>query len=264
MQNLKNNFQRQNKKMEEHEHKEQRKDSDIIQISKLTVWKSATAILAILLVISIFTGGFGIKSGSPGTIEAQPGEAAQPAQPRQAAPTVATDMKTLIDDDTVKGDKNAKVTIVEWSDFECSFCTRFYKQTLPSIDKEYIKTGKVKFIFRDYPLSFHKNAQKASEAAECAGEQGKYYEMHDKLFEDGVKGGVDSFKQFAKDLGLDTSKFNDCLDSGKMEAETKKDMADGSAAGITGTPGFIINGKLVKGAQPFENFKAIIDAELAK
>ncbi len=182
----------------------------------------------------------------------------------QEQPSPSVDMKALIDDDAVKGDKNAPVTIVEFSDFECSFCARFYTQTLKQIEDEYIKTGKVKFVYRDFPLGFHANAQKAAEAAECAGEQGEYYKMHDKLFDNGVKGGTDSFKQFAEDIGLDTAKFNDCLDSGKMASEVQKDMKDGSAAGIRGTPGFIINGQLVSGAQPFSAFKQIIEAELAK
>ena len=135
---------------------------------------------------------------------------------------------------------------------------------LGQLDDAYIKTGKVKFVYRDFPLSFHPQAQKSAEAAECAGEQGKFFDMHDLLFEKGVQGGVESFKGFAADLGLDTTTFNDCLDSGAMAAEVKKDMADGAAAGVTGTPGFLVNGKLVSGAQPFSAFQAIIDAELAK
>jgi len=245
------------------EHRSGKKE-DNISVSKLLVWKSATAVLAILLVISIFTSGFGYGSQVQGkNAQAQPTQAAQPAQPKQAAPSAA-DMKALADDDTIKGDESAPVTIVEWSDFECPFCTRFYQNTLPQIDEEYIKTGKVKLIYRDFPLGFHPNAQKAAEAAECAGEQDKFWEMHNKLFDSGVKGGVPSFKQFAGELGLDANRFNECLDLGKMEAEVKKDMADGQAAGVTGTPGFVINGKIVKGAQPFENFKRIIEAELAK
>jgi len=181
------------------------------------------------------------------------------------APTQPTvDFSNLIDDDTVKGDENAPVTIVEWSDFECPFCARFYRDTLGQIDEEYIKTGKVKLVFRDFPLSFHANAQKASEAAECAGEQGKYWEMHDKLFESGVNGGVSTFKGYASDIGLDTAKFNTCLDTGAMADEVAKDMRDGQAAGITGTPGFLINGQKLSGAQPFSSFKRVIDAELAK
>ena len=162
----------------------------------------------------------------------------------------------------MKGDKDAPVTIIEWSDFECPFCARFYRDTLPLIEEEYIKTGKVKLVFRDFPLSFHQNAQKAAEAAECAGEQGKFWEMHDLLFEQGVEGGTAGCKQYEKQLGLNTAKFNECLDSGAMASEVRKDTADGAAAGIQGTPGFLINGKLVSGAQPFSSFKQVIDAEL--
>jgi protein-disulfide isomerase len=238
-----------------------------IEIDKLILWKIISGILVILLIASIYTGGFkGSRSIASDDEEAAPAQAAQDAVPAQVQDTNSPkiDAVSLIDDDAVKGDSNAPVTIIEWSDFECPFCVRFYDQTLGLIETEYIETGKVKFVYRDFPLNFHANAQKSAEAAECAGEQGKYYEMHDKLFEDGVSGGVSSFKQYASDIGLDTNEFNECLDSGAMENEVKKDMADGISVGIKGTPGFIINGQLVSGAQPFENFKQIIDAELAK
>ena len=235
-----------------------------IRISKLTLWKCLTGFLAVLLTISIFTNGFGIKpynSSNSAIVDQQ----AQQRENNNPSPSVnAVDMKGLIDDDAVKGSKDAKVTIVEWSDFECPFCERFYSQTLGKIMEEYVDTGKVKFVYRDFPLSFHKNAQKAAEAAECAGEQGKFWEMHDMLFERGVSGGVNSFKQYAKELGLNANEFGQCLDSGKMANEVVKDTRDGEALGIQGTPGFIINGQLVSGALPFENFKQVIDAELAK
>lgn len=173
-------------------------------------------------------------------------------------------VEVSIDDDAVKGDKNAKVTIVEFSDFQCPYCGRFALQTLPSIRKDYVDTGKVKIVFRDFPLSFHENAQKASEAAECAGEQGKYWEMHDKLFQNQQALDVESLKKYAKEIGLDTAKFNNCLDSGSMASEVKKDFNDGVAYGVTGTPSFFINGQKIVGAQPYEVFKQIIDAELAK
>jgi len=255
-----------NHKKHDETHHAKNKKSDTLTINKVTVWRAVSAILAILLIWSLFTGGFrGFKTEVQDT---QPTQAVQPAQPRddsqQGGSDSGTDMTELIDDDEVKGDPGAPVTIVEWSDFECPYCTRFYEQTLWQIEKEYIDTGKVKFVYRDFPLGFHKNAQKAAEATECAGEQGKFWEMHDKLFEEGVSGGVSSFKRFAADIGLDTDEFNECLDSGKMANEVKEDMADGAAVGIRGTPGFIINGQLVSGAQPFENFKQIIEAELAK
>ena len=182
----------------------------------------------------------------------------------EPTPTEAEKIEVSADDDAIKGDKDAPVTLIEFSDFECPFCAKFFKETLPLIQKEYMQEGKVKLIYRDFPLSSHPNAQKAAEAAECAGEQDKYYEMHDKLFEQGVKGGVDSFKQYAKDLGLNTEKFNDCIDSGKMASEIQKDMSDGQSYGVSGTPAFFINGKFISGAQPFEAFKQAIDAELTK
>ena len=168
------------------------------------------------------------------------------------------------DDDPVKGDKNAPITMIEFSDFECPFCGRWFQQTYPAIDEKYVKTGKVKLVYRDFPLNFHTQAQKAAEASECADEQGKFWPMHDKLFNEGVQGGVEGFKKYAKDLGLDTGKFNKCLDSGQMAPEVRKDLADGGRYGVSGTPGFFINGVKVVGAQPFQVFEQVIEAELKK
>jgi len=172
-----------------------------------------------------------------------------------------------IDDDPVKGSKNAPITIVEFSDFQCPFCARFYAQTLPSIEENYIKTGKVKFIYRDFPLNFHQYAQKAAEAAECADEQGKFWEYHDILFQkqsEWSSAGVEKLKEYAQNLGLDTAKFNECLDSGKYSSEVQKDYSDGSNYGVTGTPTFFINGIEVVGAQPYSVFEQIIEQELNK
>lgn len=189
--------------------------------------------------------------------------AAQPAAPTQpTAPTVAPSVVLSADDDAVRGDSNAPVEIIEFSDFECPFCARFYSDTLGQIEKNYIETGKVKLIFRDFPLGFHAQAQKASEAAECAADQDAFWEMHDMLFEKGVVGGVATFKQYAADLGLETDTFDTCLDSGEHAAEVQKDFADGQSAGVSGTPSFFINGKKIVGAQPYSVFQAEIEAAL--
>ena len=169
-----------------------------------------------------------------------------------------------VDDDAMKGDANAPVTIIEFSDYECPFCGRHFSDTLPQIIEEYVDTGKVNIVFRDFPLGFHDKAQKAAEAAECAGEQDMYWEMHDKLFENQGDLSVDSLKTYAADVGLDTEVFNECLDSGAMAEEVKKDMADGESYGVSGTPANFINGRFVSGAQPFSVFKQIIEEELAK
>lgn len=177
---------------------------------------------------------------------------------------VNIDMALLEDDDPVLGAADAPVTIVEFSDFQCPYCASFRTQTFEQIKSEYIDTGKVKFVYRDFPLDFHSEAMPAAEAAECADEQGKFWEYHDKLFENQKSLGTNNYKKWAADLDLDTKKFNECLDSKKYKDEISKDIADGEDVGVTGTPAFIINGQLVSGTRPFSAFKQIIDQELAK
>ncbi len=163
--------------------------------------------------------------------------------------------------DYVKGNKNAQVQIIEFSDFECPYCARHY-DTMKQVAADY--GDKVGIAFRQFPLSFHPEAEKAAEASECAGEQGKFWEMHDKLFAANQAGtmSVDKWKEEAKNLGLDTAKFNDCLDSGKYASTIRSDMAEGEAAGVQGTPATFINGQLVSGAIPYESIKQIIDSYL--
>lgn len=192
-----------------------------------------------------------------------PGAPDQPIQP--AAPVgkpieEAGGVGTL----PVKGNEDASVTMIEFSEYQCPFCGRYVQETLSQIDKEYIKTGKVKYYFRDYPLSFHQYAQKAAEAARCANEQGKYWEYHDRVFEEQDLLSLEKLKEWAQDLGLNTDQFDACLDEGKFEEAVKKDFADGQAAGVRGTPSFFINGKAIRGAQPYESFKKAIDEALAE
>lgn len=215
--------------------------------------------LALIVIIFLVVLSINTKLGDGASVGAVKAPSAAAPSP---SPTV--DFEDLIDDtDYIKGDENAPVTIIEWSDFECPFCVRFYDQTLSSIDEKYIQTGKVRLVYKDFPLSFHQQAQKAAEAAQCAGDQGKYYEMHDMLFESGVSGGVASFKAYATNLGLNSAQFNNCLDSGKYYDEVQDDMKQGAAAGVRGTPGFLVNGQLVSGAQPFSVFEQVIEAALA-
>jgi len=162
------------------------------------------------------------------------------------------------DDDPVLGDPDAPVTIVEWSDFECPFCARFFKNTLPQIKENYIDTGKVKLVYRDYPLGFHDPlATQEAMAANCAREQGDdetYFAYHDLIFNTTTGNGrglqTEQLYELAGQLDLDTAKFRTCVESEKYKDEIAKDMADGQAAGIRGTPGFLVNGQLVSGAQP--------------
>ncbi len=168
------------------------------------------------------------------------------------------------DDDPSLGPLSAPVTIIVFSDYQCPFCARV-EPTLKQVMDTYKE--EVRLVFRDFPLGFHQYAQLAAEASECADEQGKFWEYHDLLFakqSEWSPVGINKFKEYALDLGLDASQFNACLESGKYADEVKKDLEEGQAAGVTGTPAFFVNGVLVSGAQPFSTFQQIIEQELNK
>lgn len=197
---------------------------------------------------------------------AAPDTAAAPQEPAAPDPEqVKKDLK--MGHFPVKGNDNAKVTIVEFSDFECPFCGRFYSETLSQIQKEYIDTGKVKLYYRHYPLPFHPKAVPLAHAAECANDQGAFWQMHDKIFDNNstVANMTDEqIKAWAGELGLNTATFNDCYDNKKHQTEIDEDTTAGGAVGVSGTPTFYINGRQLVGALPFDSFKAIIDEELSK
>ena len=172
----------------------------------------------------------------------------------------------LAKDGPTKGSEKAPVTIIEFSDFQCSFCRKFWQTTLPLIEKKYIQTGKVKFVYRHFAI-LGKPSTAAAQAAECAGEQGKFWDYHDKLFSSA--GSPLAFtdgklKGYAKELGLKSQAFNQCLDSGKHLKKVEDETATAAFLGARGTPAFLLNGKLFAGAQPFEVFEAAIEEELKK
>ena len=189
-------------------------------------------------------------------ITQKPDSTQTPQEPSQEIEKV----DVSLDDDPMKGDENAPVTIVEFSDFQCPFCGKVEPTVKQILD---IYKGKVKLVYRDFPLNSHEFAQKAAEASECADEQDKFWEYHDKLFENQDALTIEDLKKYASGLELDTVKFNDCLDSGKYESEVQKDFEDGQKYGVSGTPAFFINGKLISGNQPFSVFQQIIEGELA-
>lgn len=174
----------------------------------------------------------------------------------------------VTDDDHIRGDKNAEITLLEYSDFECPFCARFHP-TMVQILNEY--KGKVRWVYRHFPLSsIHPNAQKAAEASECANEQGRFWEMADKMFEKQAQGlSAAQLSAYAREAGVrDIGKFESCLSSGKYAQLVAADLASGEAAGVTGTPGTIVIGadgskQLIPGALPYESVKQIIDSMLA-
>ena len=179
-----------------------------------------------------------------------------------------------ITNEPFKGEGGAKVAVIEFSDYQCPFCARYSKDTFAQIEDDYVDTGKVKYVFRDLPLPFHKHAFKAAEAAHCAGEQGKFWEMHDLLFQNQAALGAEQLPTYAKTLGLSEAGFQRCLEAGEFADDIKKDIADAGTVGISGTPTFLLGVvqpgdgrvrvvKKLVGAKPYEEFKAAIDGMLA-
>ena len=160
-----------------------------------------------------------------------------------------------------KGPKTAKVTIVEFSDFQCPYCSRG-KKVMEEVVAKY--GDKVRLVFRDFPLDFHDKAQKAAEAGQCANDQGKFWAMHDWMFDNQQTLDIPALKGAAKTMGMDSTAFDSCLDSGKHAALVKKNTKDGQEAGVRGTPAFFVNGVFLSGALPFEKFKTEIDRALAE
>jgi protein-disulfide isomerase len=186
-----------------------------------------------------------------------------------ASPAAAQQRGVFIgaDDDPVLGSPDAKVLMIEFGDYQCPSCRMFWKDVEPRLKKEYIDTGKVKLVFRDFPLmQIHPEALLAAMAVDCAGEQGKYWQYHDKVFREQFNKGDDiirfkaaDLKKWAKDIGVDQAKFDQCVDSEKYKNEVLKDKADGDAAGVQGTPTFFINGHVMGGAQQYPEYKKLID-----
>lgn len=172
----------------------------------------------------------------------------------------------------ILGNKDAKVTVIEFSDFQCPFCKSLFSETLPQLKKDYVDTGKIKFAYRHYPISsIHPNAQKSAEASECANEQDKFWDYHDFLFTNQSEweslessAAQAKFVEYAGTLGLDAGQFDECITSGKFAENVSGDLADGSKAGVNGTPATFINGILVEGAVPYEEFKAQIEKALGE
>jgi protein-disulfide isomerase len=183
-----------------------------------------------------------------------------------AADTTQGVVPVATEDDSIRGSADAPITIIEYSDFECPYCTRFH-ETMLQVMENY--DGQVKWIYRHFPLSFHANAQSAGEAAECAGDQDKFWEMADLLYENNTELGTEMYLKLAGEIGLNTSDFTTCMDDGKYENKVKTQAQGGITAGVTGTPGsFIIteDGEAmpIKGALPFETVAGYLDTILAE
>jgi len=239
-----------------------------------------TAILIAGILVGFLIGRISIKEevtipaqdNAPVSASVQKSEENQPAQ--QANPVIIPKALDKIsgvsaEDDDVLGNPSAPITIVEFTDYQCTFCKKYYSDNFELIKKDYVETGKVKYVVRDFPLDEHPQAMLAAGAAECAGEQGKYWEMHDRLFIGQEEwsyqnGALGTFKSYAASLKLDTATFDKCLDTGKYDTEIAKDIVDGETYTVKSTPTIFIDDKKIVGAQSFELFKNTIDAELAR
>ena len=250
--------------------------------------KSAAAIVAIVLTVGL--------AGQPRAAAQEPTNAELKKQIQALAEAVRAmqkdvqDIKTLMQQprqpqppqnvvldlgrNPVQGAATAKLTLVEFTDYQCPFCSRYVRDTYTQIQKEYVETGKLRYVLMDLPLeSIHKSAFKAAEAANCAGDQGKYWEMHRRLFENQKT--LDEWNAHAEAVGLDVAKFEQCVASGSHAAEIRSDISQARAAGVGGTPGFFLavaepaSSKVrtvqsLKGALPFDRFKEAIDKLLAE
>jgi len=262
-----------------------RDEENKITIKKSTYNNMLKGIVA-AIAIATFLGGYAIGALDNDSdslsadeikeiISAVEAKAPTPAPQQAQAPTQPTApqiFQVSLEDDPFIGDPNAPVTMIEFSDFQCPFCKRFFDQTLPQIEENYINTGKVKLVYKDFPLiSIHPNVKPVHVAAECADEQGKFWEYHDALFEKQSEWQrlspsdlQTTLVQYADDFGLQTASFEACLNSPEMLEEVNADFLQATSFGASGTPTFFIGNekdgfiKLV-GAQPYAVFQATID-----
>lgn len=178
------------------------------------------------------------------------GASASASASGSGSPTLAADERPS------RGPSDAPVTIVEFTDYECPYCRRYYRQTYHRLLEEY--EGEIQYVVRNYPLSNHPHARKAAEAAECAHNQGRFWDYHDHLFENAGALEAADLKRYARDLGLDGDRFDRCLESGAESETVQEDLATGRRLGIRGTPTFFVNGNPLVGAQPISAFRSAI------
>jgi len=234
-------------------------ERDSPQSKRNYIMTAAVTVATIAIAMAFFFGGYFVRGWVQGNQE----ESGLPTQTPVSAVGALVVGNVSADDDPARGPENALVTIIEFSDFQCPYSKRYFDETLPLILSNY--GDQVRYVFRDFPLtSIHPQAEKAAEAAECAGEQGKFWEYHDMLFQNQKALEIIDLKAYAVELGLDESAFNFCLDSDKYADEVGKDIEDGKSYGVGGTPTVFINGRKVVGALPYTTWQSVIDEELAK
>jgi len=256
-----------------------------VTISKSSYNKMLSGLVVAIVLVSFafgfILGGAGVGGIFTGQVTGTTGtagnNAAAPDNGDNGVPSDSGPSTIDISGDPALGDENAKIRLIEFSDFQCPFCRRHYVQSYEQIKTNYIDTGKALFVFMNFPLSFHEGAEPFANAAECANEQGKWEEMHDKMFDEQQLEGSGTVpypgdavvKQWAADIGLNAVQFNSCFDSKKYQSEIDQDFQAGVAAGVSGTPSFAIGNddigyELVVGAQPYSVISQVIESQLTK
>ncbi|MFH0969895.1 MAG: thioredoxin domain-containing protein [Candidatus Diapherotrites archaeon] len=199
-----------------------------------------------------------------------------PTDQEDLAPSITKTMAELLADAPGGiGSDSAPLVMVEYSDYQCPYCKVFFKDTEGQLIDKYVESGQLQIFYKDFPLSFHSMAANSANAARCAGEQGKYWEMHDKIFEETYaispsatsQYTIDDLKKWGADLGLNTTQFDSCVDSSKYDAEIQADLVEGQTVGVGGTPSFVIGlrdqpGQLIVGAQPYSSFEMVVESLL--
>jgi len=232
----------------------------------------------LILVGLVIVGGIGYlgrsaRRSATETTRPAPVPTRRAEAPRVVAEKPSSEIVLDIAEAPFKGAKDARLAIVEFSDYQCPFCARHVRETVPEIERDYVRTGKVKYVFRDFPLeTIHPQAFQAAEAARCAGAQGKFWEMHDRLFAHQNALGREALIAHAEALGLNLRRFQQCLDQRHFAERVRRDLAEGHRAGVRGTPSFFVGivesgGKVrvvrvLRGAQPYEAFRHTIEEVL--
>lgn len=231
----------------------------------LSAWRWLPSVLIVTLAFAIGLGtGYITWGRQVSELEDTLAQAEAAAQQQAAAQDQPQQVKRYavpVDDDPAIGPENAPITIIEFSDYECPYCQKWHSEVFANIRRDY--QDQVRFVYRDFPLQNHTNAAPAAEAANCAHEQGAFWEFHDRLFSGAYGLSSSAYIRYASDLGLDVQAFESCVSSRKYQAEVQADFEYAANLGINSTPTFFLNGIPLVGAQPYEFFKQVIDKELA-
>lgn len=238
-------------------HENYEDEGDTLTISKVTLWQIVSAVFAVLFVASVFTGGFGFKGVKTGNV----GTGSVINQPPTTRGAPVGNVQISLEGAHTLGNLEADVIMYEFSSYTCPFCKRYHDETFNEIKKNYIDTGKIYYVYKHFTRN--QVDVVAANAAECAGEQGKFFEYSEKIYANqAALSDQTAFTRFATELNLDVDEFNDCFKSQKYSQKASQNLQEGQANGVTGTPGFIIDGRLIPGAQPYNVFASAIDTAL--